>query len=93
MRPDVVLFGEMLPEDAISMLQREAERGFEAVINVGTSGMFPYIQEPTALARRFGIPTIEINPGETILSADVDYRLALPAGQALDAIWQRMLDA
>ncbi len=87
LRPDVVLFGEMLPEQALAVAEREAERGFDVVINVGTSGLFPYIQAPTTLARQLGIPTIEINPGETILSAAVDYRIAAGAAATLDAIW------
>ena len=52
---------------------------FDIVISVGTSGMFPYIQEPVLAARAAGVPTIEINPGETLLSYSVDYRLPLGA--------------
>ncbi len=92
MRPDVVLFSENLPVSALTTLQQEAERGFGAVVNVGTSGLFPYIQEPTILAKRFGIPTVEINPGETVLSSHVDYRLPLGAAAALHAIWDELVE-
>lgn len=88
LRPDVVLFGEMLPEDALSHLRRELEM-VDIVISVGTSGLFPYIQEPVIAARAYGVPTVEINPGETVLSSAVDYRLALGAAEALDEIWKR----
>jgi NAD-dependent deacetylase len=89
MRPDVVLFGELLPDEALSQLRRELEAGFGAVFSVGTSGVFPYIQEPVIAARRMGIPTIEINPSETTLSHQVDYRLAMGAATAMDEIWDR----
>lgn len=91
MRPDVVLFGEMLPEEALSRLHRELEIGFEAVFSIGTSSVFPYIQEPVVAASRFGVPTIEINPSETVLSQSVDYRLAMGAATAMDEIWNRYL--
>ena len=40
-RPDVVLFEEMLPAEAIASMQRELRRGFDAVVSIGTSGCFP----------------------------------------------------
>lgn len=89
MRPDVVLFGELLPDEALSRLRRELEVGFGVVFSIGTSALFPYIQEPVVAARRMGVPTVEINPSETSLSHDVDYRLALGAAAAMDEIWSR----
>lgn len=91
LRPDVVLFEEMLPAEALSRLRREMETGFGAVFSVGTSSRFPYIQEPLLAARRWGAPTIEINPDETVVSYDVDYRLPLGAAAALDEIWSQFL--
>ena len=93
MRPNVVLFGEMLPEEALSRLCREQETGFDAVFSIGTSGGFPYIQEPFVAAHRMGIPTIEINPRETVLSSCADYRVALDAVEAMDEIWARFQGA
>jgi NAD-dependent deacetylase len=90
LRPDVVLFEELLPEDAMSLLARELDRGFSAIVCVGTSGTFPYIQAPVIAARRRGIPTFEINPGRTALSHHVDYRIELGAAKALDAIWRQL---
>jgi NAD-dependent deacetylase len=89
MRPDVVLFEELLPEEALSQMRRELEIGFGAVVSIGTSAGFPYIQEPVFAARRMGVPTIEINPSETLLSQHVDYRLAIGAVTAMDEIWTR----
>jgi NAD-dependent deacetylase len=92
LRPNVVLFGAYLPEEAVSLLQRELEVGFGAVVGIGTSGLFPYIQEPFLAARRRGVPTIEINPNESELSDLVDYRLPLSAARAMDEIWRRLVD-
>ena len=89
MRPDVVLFGESLPDEAVDNLRRELETGFSVVFSIGTSALFPYIQEPVVRARRMGVPTIEINPSETPLSYEVDYHLAVGAAEALDEIWRR----
>ena len=89
MRPDVVLFEEPLPEEALSQLRREVEIGFGAVFSIGTSAVFHYIQEPVVAARRMGVPTIEINPSETVLSQHADYRLVMGAATAMDEIWSR----
>jgi NAD-dependent deacetylase len=90
MRPNVVLFGEMLPEESFIQLRRELEIGFEAVFSIGTSSVFPYIQEPVVAARQMGVPTIEINPSETSVSHFADYRLKMGAAEAMDKIWERL---
>jgi len=86
-RPAVVLFGENLPAAALERFEDELERGFDVVFSIGTSSLFAYVAQPVLLARRAGIPTVEINPGETDVSDIVDHRLAVPAAQALQAIW------
>ena len=63
-RPDVVLFGEMLPPHAVRRLEREMDEGFDVIFTVGTTSVFPYIAGPVALGRQSGTPTIEINPGD-----------------------------
>lgn len=85
-RPEVVLFGEMLPGPAIAQLSRELSRGFDLVFSVGTTSVFPYIAEPVERARRMGLPTVEINPGETEVSGIVSYRMRCGAAAALSAI-------
>ncbi len=92
-RPDVVLFEEMLPEKEIEILYRESQTPFDLVITIGTSSYFPYIVEPVLKANRNGIPTVEINPSETSLSNVVDVKLPLRAAEALSAIWDRYLQA
>jgi NAD-dependent deacetylase len=49
----------------------------------------PYIQAPIYVAKSAEKVTVEINPSETSVSHVVDYRLAMPAGLALDEIWKR----
>ncbi|MEM9192576.1 MAG: NAD-dependent deacylase [Myxococcota bacterium] len=89
-RPEVVLFGESLPPDAVETMQRELRTGFDIVFSIGTSSMFPYISQPVLAAIRQGVPTVEINPGETDLSSMVSHRLKLGAGEALAAIEKAM---
>jgi NAD-dependent deacetylase len=85
-RPDVVLFDEYLPHGALRQLEDELERGFEAVFSVGTTSVFPYIAGPVLEARRRGIPTVEVNPGDSSVSSAVDVRLRMGAAAALGAL-------
>ncbi len=86
-RPDVVLFGEALPHGPFNRFEDELARGFDVVFSIGTSALFPYIARPVLVAKSEGIPTVEINPGDTDLSSVVDYRIKATAKTALKAIW------
>jgi len=90
MRPDVVLFEELLPKAALELYQRELARGFDAILVVGTTATFPYISGPVYRAAREGVPTIEVNPGESEVSHFVTVRLATTAGRAFDGIKRRL---
>lgn len=87
-RPRVVLFGEVLPTPAIQQLYRELDQGFDLVFSIGTTSVFPYIAGPVVQANQMGIPTVEINPGETNVTRFVDYKLAAGAAVSLRAIRQ-----
>ena len=87
LRPDVVLFGEMLPANKTERLYHELRAGFDAVFSVGTSSVFHYITWPLQLAKETGKSTIEINPSTTDVSHLVDIRIPMGASAALDAIW------
>jgi len=91
-RPDVVLFGEMLPEEKVQSLYRELYEGFDTVFTVGTTSVFPYIAEPIRVAGSMGWKTVEINPDTSNVSHRVDVKLAMRAATALEAIWQRYLE-
>jgi len=83
LRPPVVLFEEMLPEQAIGTLYDEVRKGFEVAISIGTSASFPYIVEPLLRTRQAGGFTVEINPQRTDLSGRVNVHLQ---GRALDVL-------
>jgi NAD-dependent deacetylase len=85
-RPRVVLFGEMLPPPAVQHLYTELDRGFDLVFSIGTTSVFPYIAGPVAQASQAGIPTVEINPGDTPVTRFVDYKLASGAAASLRAL-------
>lgn len=89
-RPNIVLFGETLPAFAVETLYRELEQGFDLVFSVGTSSAFPYITQPVLLAKRQGIPTVEINPGHTHLSDLVDYKFTAGAAESLNQLWEHV---
>ncbi len=86
-RPDVVLFGEMLPELAVSTLMAWQAEPADVVLSVGTTSAFPYIAGPVLQARREGALTVEINPGRSEVSEVVDIRIAAGAADTLRAIW------
>ena len=85
-RPEVVLFGEMLPLDGTRILQEQLMRGFDAVFSIGTTSVFPYIAQPVIDARRRGALTGEIKPGTSEVSHIVNYRLRAGAAEAMDAV-------
>lgn len=89
-RPRVVLFGEMLPEAALSRLYGELARGFDMVFVIGTTAIFPYIAEPAIRAVRAGVPTVEINPARTRLSDLVQYYIPERAAVALPELVRLM---
>jgi NAD-dependent deacetylase len=89
LRPDVVLFGEMLAEAGLRELKHQLREGFDLVFSIGTTSVFPYISFPIEAALQRDKPTVEINPGTTRVSGLVRYRLALGAAEALEAIWRR----
>ena len=92
LRPDVVFFGEMLPHEKYAVLARELRKGFDIVFSVGTTSVFPYIVMPVLNAVQAGVPTVEINPGQTEVSDIVDYKIAAGAAETLEEIWRRFLE-
>jgi len=89
-RPRVVLFGEALPRREVRRLEQEMRRGFDLVMMVGTSALFPYIAAPVSWADAWGAHTVEINPGTSAVSFLVDARLQAGAAATLDALAARL---
>jgi NAD-dependent deacetylase len=90
LRPDVVLFGELLPADKLETIERELRRGFDVVFSIGTTSVFPYIARPVLEARLRRKATVEVNPGPTMVSGEVDVKLPMRAAEALGALWDRL---
>ena len=80
LRPRVVLFGEEIPYDKLSRLWHEFSAGFDVIFSIGTSSLFEYIIEPVRMGREMGIPTVEINPEPTTISAEVDFKIRRSRG-------------
>lgn len=85
-RPDVILFGEQLPEEAVNTYDRELARGFDLIFSIGTSSQFPYIAHPVIAASHAQIPTVEINPQETLVTSQITYRFDEPCADLLDSL-------
>ena len=90
LRPDVVLFGEGLPEGAIDRLLATLAKGVDMVFAIGTTAVFPYVAHPVMAAAQARIPTVEINPTETRLSDHVGFCLRMGAAEAMAAILARL---
>ena len=88
LRPDVVWFGEMLPEAATVRAWSEAER-CDVMLVVGTSGSVWPAAELPHVARRSGAKVIEINPEPSEVTPVVDIFLQSAAGVALPEIVSR----
>jgi len=85
-RPAVVLFGEMLPTRAVTRYERALADGFDLVVTIGTSAVFPYIAAPVREAWRGGWATIEINPEVTEISRFCHATIRRSAAQTLSEI-------
>jgi len=88
-RPEVVFFGERLPQDKLAVLDRELKQGFDIYFSIGTTSVFPYIQQPILHAKSCGRLTVEINPADTEISDIVDIKLSMRAAEALDMIMRK----
>ena len=89
-RPDVVLFNEMLPMDKLTILSDQLNKGFDLIFSIGTTSVFQYIAQPVLDAVSKGVPTVEINPTETTVSRFVKYRIADTAVTTLESIWEKL---
>jgi NAD-dependent deacetylase len=90
LRPDVVWFGEALPEEAMRTALA-ASAACEVFLSVGTSALvYPAAGLPYQAIGN-GRVVVEINPQPTPLSDSVTYQLRGPSGEVLprliDAAW------
>lgn len=74
LRPDVVWFGELLPEGALESAMAVVQAA-DLVLSVGSSNQVQPAAELPFLALRNGCPVAEVNPEATPLSAQADWSL------------------
>jgi NAD-dependent deacetylase len=86
-RPDVVWFGEMLPEKALLTAMKRAEEA-ELFLSVGTSGVVSPAAELPLIARHAGAHLVEINPEATVLAPFMDEVYSGKSGDILPMIWK-----
>jgi NAD-dependent deacetylase len=87
-RPDVVWFGEMLPEDEWAASLNATGRA-DVFLSIGTSAVvYPAASLPT-VAKEAGAYVVEINPEQTALTAIADEFLQGPSGIILPEILRR----
>lgn len=85
LRPDVVWFGETLPEDALQAAF-DAARSCDLFFSVGTSSMVYPAAGFAHLASKHGAMLVEVNPQRTELSMFADVVLTGPSGQVLPEV-------
>ncbi len=84
-RPDVIWFGEMLPESEINTAQKLSSNT-DLFFSIGTSAeVYPAADLPL-IAKSNGAILIEINPVKTQLSNFADIRIELTSGKAMPLI-------
>ncbi len=89
-RPDVVWFGEMLPEDEWEGSVAASSKA-DVFFSIGTSAVvYPAASLPL-LAKRSGALLVEINPDPTPLTDQADWFLQGPSGAILPEIHRRIV--
>lgn len=89
-RPDVVWFGEMLPDDQWEGAE-SACRSADVLLSIGTSGVvYPAAALPLE-AKRNGAFILEINPEPTLLTEIADEFLQGKSGEILPKLFEEVL--
>ena len=89
LRPDVVWFGEMLPEEEWRLSVSAAERA-DVFLSIGTSAVvYPAASLPS-IAKKAGAYLVEVNPEPTPITEFADEFLQGPSGTVLPALVQRV---
>jgi NAD-dependent deacetylase len=81
-RPDVVWFGEMLPEEIIEQAFRACEEA-DLFFSIGTSALVHPAASLPLVAKQAGAVLVEINPEETPLTSLADFSIRGKSGDIL----------
>ena len=88
-KPDVVFFGEMLPQDILRIAERESEMS-DLFIVIGSSlVVYPAAYMPL-YAKRSGAKIVIINMGDTGQDDIADIFINAPAGETMTKIVERL---
>jgi len=79
------MFGEPIPDDALRECYKQSALA-DLFLVIGTSAVVYPAADFPVMAKRRGVPLIEINPDETALSEIADVIVRASAGVALPAI-------
>ena len=90
LRPDVVWFGESLPETAIQAAF-EIASNCQIFFSIGTSTVVEPAASLPFLAMQNGAQIIEVNIDQTTLTASADWHFAASAGQVLPALVRELI--
>jgi NAD-dependent deacetylase len=85
-RPDVVWFGELLPDEALATAIKMAEQS-ELFLSIGTSALVYPAADLPLLAKNNGAYLVEINPEPTQLTPYADEVFRGKSGEILPIIW------
>ena len=89
LKPDVVFFGEMLPQHTLMMAQRESEMS-DLFIVIGSSlVVYPAAYMPL-YAKQSGAKIVIINMGDTGHDDIADVFINAPAGESMKKIMERL---
>ncbi len=82
LRPDVVWFGEPLPQDVWNQAISEAN-SCDLMIVAGTSLVVSPANTLPVYAKQNNALLVEVNPEETIMSSEMDFSLKMTSAKAL----------
>jgi NAD-dependent deacetylase len=88
LRPDVVWFGEMLPDGALERAAREIRRA-DLLLVIGTSGV---VYPAAGLVSMHGGLSIEINPQASAVSSACTIAIAAPASRVTPPLVDALLE-
>jgi NAD-dependent deacetylase len=85
LRPDVVWFGENLPQNSLARALSAAHQ-CDLFLSIGTSSVVHPAASLPIEAMELGTSTVEINPDRTPLTSHMTYVIAGPSGVVLPAL-------
>ncbi len=90
LRPNAVLFGELIPQEAL-WRSRQVATDCDVMLVIGTSAVVQPAALMPVVAKETGATVIEINPESTPLTGDIsDYIIKGPAGDTMNRIMAKL---